>query len=550
MPTLRTTGAQPITMEDGLLFVELNNIPVRWISAQQVTVTVGGGVYTLMGTGFGRPDTTGFPQAGTITEVRYTTAVGGATLTGLNIGAATFSAMMQHPPSLNALLFGGADELSGGAGADWLRGEGGDDVIRGMDGDDIIQGGDGKDHADGGNGDDYVAGQAGDDTLVGGWGDDRLEGHEGDDILDGGVGADLMTGGAGNDTYYVDNARDVVVEAKGGGKDLVYSTVSFTLRPGVYVENLTLLGSGNINGTGNGLKNVIRGNAGNNVLDGKAGADKLYGGKGDDTYYVDHASDRAYEAKGEGNDTVVSTVSYSLKGQYIETLILRGNADVVGTGNTKANTLRGEGGGWTVLDGREGDDTLIVGTQVGAHDRANEAYGGDGNDVIQGSGSQLNAWGGAGNDVIKGSTKGDYLHGDAGKDRISGGDGADFITGGDGDDVLEGGAGADRLLGGAGADHFVFGPGSLGRADQTDRIMDFNPGEGDVIDLRAIDADITRSGDQAFRLVDAFTGHAGDLHVIQSKDYATVFFDVTGDGKADFALRVDGQLHDDTGWWL
>ena len=73
--------------------------------------------------------------------------------------------------------------------------------------------------------------------------------------LDGGGGADTMVGGAGNDTYVVDNAGDVVTEARQrGGTDTVQASASYTL--GANVENLTLTGNGSINGTGNGYDNV------------------------------------------------------------------------------------------------------------------------------------------------------------------------------------------------------------------------------------------------------------------------------------------------------
>ena len=79
----------------------------------------------------------------------------------------------------------------------------------------------------------------------------------------------------------------MVEESGGDGTDTVQASISFSLADSVHaigaVENLTLLGSAAINGTGNALDNVLIGNAGNNLLAGLAGADKLDGGAGIDT---------------------------------------------------------------------------------------------------------------------------------------------------------------------------------------------------------------------------------------------------------------------------
>ena len=107
-----------------------------------------------------------------------------------------------------------------------------------------------------------------------------ITGNAAANVLDGGAGADMMAGGLGDDTYVVDNAADVVTENLNEGTDLVNASVSYAL--GDNLENLTLTGSAAIDGTGNGLANVIRGNNGANVLDGGGGNDALAGNGGDE----------------------------------------------------------------------------------------------------------------------------------------------------------------------------------------------------------------------------------------------------------------------------
>jgi len=119
-----------------------------------------------------------------------------------------------------------------------------------------------------------------------------LYGNTGNNLLNGEGGADTMIGGAGNDVYFVDDGGDLVFESLNQGTDAVFATVNYTLSANV--ETLVLQGSGNLTGTGNGLANMLYGNAGDNSLDGGAGADMLNGGAGHDTL-----------TGGLGNDTFV-----------------------------------------------------------------------------------------------------------------------------------------------------------------------------------------------------------------------------------------------------
>jgi hypothetical protein len=90
-----------------------------------------------------------------------------------------------------------------------------------------------------------------------------------------------MTGGAGDDLYYVNNAGDSVIENASQGWDTVYTTISYSLAANV--DAMILMGTANINATGNVDLNGLVGNAGNNILDGGAGNDVLTAGNGADT---------------------------------------------------------------------------------------------------------------------------------------------------------------------------------------------------------------------------------------------------------------------------
>jgi hypothetical protein len=220
---------------------------------------------------------------------------------------------------------GGTDTLLGGAQSDSFDGSdrgatGGGDKLWGYGGDDTLIG-DTGDLLVGGTGDDTfivetsgvtvkeVAG-GGIDTVqtgisyqlganvenlvltgiqkINGVGNtlaNEITGNAAANVIDGGAGADTMSGGAGADTYIVDNSGDQIVELAGQGRDLVKSSVAYTLSANV--EDLQLTGAAAIRATGNGLANLITGNGAANILDGFLGNDTLRGNGGADTFVFD-----------------------------------------------------------------------------------------------------------------------------------------------------------------------------------------------------------------------------------------------------------------------
>src|SRR5439155_23523347 len=123
-------------------------------------------------------------------------------------------------------------------------------------------------------------GNALNNVLTGIVGVNVLLGGGGNDTLNGNGGADILMGGAGDDSYTVAEDDVTIIENPGEGTDTVKSSIDDTL--GASLENLTLTGSGNLNGFGNALDNVIKGNIGANLLEGYDGNDTLSGNLSND----------------------------------------------------------------------------------------------------------------------------------------------------------------------------------------------------------------------------------------------------------------------------
>jgi Ca2+-binding RTX toxin-like protein len=321
---------------------------------------------------------------------------------------------------------------------------------------------------------------------------ENVTGGDGNDTLISSAGVNnVLTGGAGDDTFSVHDTGDTISEGTNGGTDLVQfaSSISgalFTITDRD-VENLTLLGTAVINGTGNAGNNTITGNSADNTLNaGTAGTDSLVGGAGNDTYVIDHAGVTVIEtatgaenAATHGIDSVQSTVNTTLS-DNVENLTLAGIGNINGTGN--------------------GLDNVIVGN--------------------------------------------------TGNNALSGGAGVDTINGGDGTDTITGGAGQDTLTGGAGKDTFVYGPAiaDTGTTAATrDIITDFETvpavtlANSDMINVNAIDANTGLFGNQNF----VFTAISGTAAFTAAGQIRYEYIDTNGDLVNDATLiqgNVDNNL--------
>jgi Ca2+-binding RTX toxin-like protein len=314
-----------------------------------------------------------------------------------------------------------------------------------------------------------LLGNALDNTLIGA--------GNGSTSLDGGPGADRMIGGLAGDTYIVDNSGDVVIEdtsrGPNTGVDTVKSAVSYTL--GNLLENLQLIGSAPISGTGNTLANQLDGSL-------NSAANVLAGGRGDDTYLVG-VGDTVIEFADEGTDKVV-----------------------IGAGPL----------GTYSLDTFANVENLALGDALQASD-------------LRGNDEDNGLVGNASNNVLTGDAGNDWLVGGKGRDTLLGGDGDDSLEGGDGDDTYNGGSGNDtfydRVIGNIFGTETGNDTYSFGRGDGQDSLEDFGTwgswGDSIQFDIGILPNDLLLLQDQD-NLVLRITGTSDQmtiLHYFLSPDY-------------------------------
>ena len=265
-----------------------------------------------------------------------------------------------------------ANTMIGNAIGNTLNGQSGDDFIDGGPGGDVMAGGPGNDTFVVDNGADVVSEITNDgiDTALSSisyvlpanvenltlTGNLNLSGtgNSLDNILTSNSGIDTLTGGLGNDTYFLNNPSDVVIENPNAGIDTVVAGFGYSL-VGTNLENVTLIGGANLTVMGNGFNNFLTSNSGVNTLT---------GGLGNDIYVLNNAADTVVENPGEGIDAVISSFSYSLGvGSNLENVTLFGTDSINATGDGLNNQITGNNAP-NILIGGLGNDTLTGGNAL------------------------------------------------------------------------------------------------------------------------------------------------------------------------------------------
>lgn len=416
------------------------------------------------------------------------------------------------------------------------------------------------------NHDDFHLEDGGDDTAIGGGAadafymgasltaEDRLDGGGGSDTvwLQGDYSAGLVIG---PDTLH---AMERIQLAAGFSYDLSGFT-GVNVGASFVVDAATLTEDDSARVDLSGLKvatwlyggagaDELIGGRGDDKIDGRGGADTLVGGEGNDQLTI--GNELATVMGGAGGDEIIvnrplfaddridgGDGSDYLSLNALETGVLQLQEETV-TGVERIYLSNFADFHLVTADGNVAAGAILTLTPF-VQDKSLTFDGSaetDGSFNVAGAGRGVNhLTGGGGADTLTGAGHADTLIGGAGADMLDGMSGADQIVGGLGGDTMSGGLGQDR---------FVYASADDSTPAAPDLIVKF--GQNDILDLSPIDADTTQAGDQAFNLVGAFTGHAGELTVaFDHAVHATVVSgDVDGDGVADLVIHVDAKHPD------
>jgi Ca2+-binding RTX toxin-like protein len=346
------------------------------ITADDSANTITGTEYDDYLDGLGGPDTVSYASASSGITVDLTTSAAQDTLgAGVdkilnieNIIGSAFNDTLTGTTGNNTLNGGaGIDNLNGGAGNDTYIVTAGDTITELSGTIDTVQS-----SADWtlGTGLENLTLQSGAINGTGNSAANTLTGNTANNVLDGaGAGTlidglkDTLVGGAGNDTYIVHDGDEDINDVS--GTDTVISTATFTLATNV--ENLRLLGSSDLNGTGNTSANIIYANKGTDTVSYQYGATR-----GVTVSLAEALAGVVQTTVGSGSDTL-SNFEKLIGSSYGDKLTAATAVNTLdgGAGN---DTLTGSGFNDTLIGGA-GNDTFVVDAAIAATAVIGSVYG-------------------------------------------------------------------------------------------------------------------------------------------------------------------------------
>lgn len=419
---------------------------------------------------------------------------------------------------------------------DTLYGSDRNDYINGRNGKDTLYGGGGNDLFYGGSGNDKVYGEAGDDIFLVRSGTDKYYGGEGIDTA-------WFAAGSINGVQYGGNNRYVKINLQNNNitKD---GNAGETNNHQIYdVENV-VTGVGDDTVRGDDVSNLLITGEGNDILDGKGGDDVLQGGSGNDKYDFDigyghdvitdtsgldeihfgsnishndvsllrNANDLEISFVGSSTDKITITNHYDPSlSNFVEKAVFNDGTEIVLNEFPALNNIGASMDEDSVLnlsttmlgvidtDSESSEITFTLDSlptnSILAMNNALLSTGDsftmqhiiDGVVTFTPNSDQIGVFGfhftvSDGFNVLPSDlfqiTVNDVI------DNIDGTPGDDVLYGTAGNDIIDGGTGLDNMTGAAGADTFVFGSDSFD--DNVDIIADFDPSEGDTIDLSEV----------------------------------------------------------------